>query len=149
MVLFTTNVWRWRISNFRIQVRYGQHWAPIHPGGLVGESMTEILLTPGEVFVNLRARTGVVIGFVEFTSIFRSYPPVGVSAYYNKFVPLNGLLYFSGAAGDYMGIRVTQLVAHRDTCQSDTSWTSWSNINAVAQHLPKWFTFPATPISQT
>ena len=43
---------------FRFQVRYGQHWAPVHPDEPAEGTLTEILLTPGEVFTNLNVRSG-------------------------------------------------------------------------------------------
>ena len=100
----------------RIQVRYGQHWAPVHPYEPVTGSLTEILLTSDEVFIQLKARSSAVIDFIQFASNLKSYLPLGTFDSNANVLPLDGLLYFSGAAGNYGGVRVTNLVAHRGTC---------------------------------
>ena len=134
-----TDTWTLILDGCRFQVRYGQHWAPVHPDEPVSGILTEILLTSGEEFIHLNARAVAVIGLMEFITNLQSYTIEGVSGDdYNKFVPLNGLLYFSGAAGNYEGIRVSRLVAHRATCESTTPWISFQITAGVKyrSHLP-------------
>ena len=107
---------------FRFQVRYGQHWAPVHPDEPLEGVFSEILLNQGETFIHLNGRAGWIIDCLEFISNRRTYPVAGVpDVTYTKYVPLNGLLYFSGTAGEHMGIRVTSLTAHRNTCETASS----------------------------
>ena len=102
----------------RFQVRYGQRWAPIHPDKPVEGDLTEILLGPGEVLTQLKANSGDIIIAMQFTSNLKTYPMAGVSNNLGNSVPLNGLLYFSGASKVHGGVRVSQLTAHRGTCKS-------------------------------
>ena len=103
---------------FRFQARYGQHWAPVHPGGPTEGILTEILLTPGEFFIQLNARDGWVIDALQFISNLQNHPAVGeINVDYETYVALYRLLYFSGAVINLGGIaRVSQLEAHRETC---------------------------------
>ena len=78
--------------------------------------MTEILLGQEEILTQLRANYGDIIDALQFTSNLKTYPVAGVAGTLNNYVPLNGLLYFSGASKDHGGVRVSQLVAHRGTC---------------------------------
>ena len=104
----------------RFQVRYGQHWAPIHPNEPVEGVLTEILLGPGEVFTQLSADDGgVIISAMQFTSNLKIFPRAGVATVELAIsVPLDGLLYFSGAAKKHGGVRVSRLAAHRETCDT-------------------------------
>ena len=101
----------------RFQARYGQHWAPVHPDEPTEAILTEILLTQGEVFTHLNTRAGFVIATLGFISNLQTHPASGqTDKEYKDSVPLNGLLYFSGAVKDLYGIRVSQLAVHRETC---------------------------------
>ena len=63
-------------------------------------------------------RAGLVIDAIVFTTNIRTFPRVGGMSYDLQIsVTLNGLLYFIGALKDYTGIRVSQLAAHRGTCE--------------------------------
>ena len=104
---------------FRIQVRYGNHWAPVHPDKPIQGILTEMLLASGEYLTHLRADTGDIIDVVQFTSNLQTFPEVGLSGRnLNVYVPLKGLLYFSGGTKQYVGERVSGLMAHRDTCEN-------------------------------
>ena len=111
---------------FRIQFRYGQHWAPVHPDIPIEGVMTEMLLDPGEVLTKLNASSYGITDSIDFTSNLRLHPRIGRhdANVYNRFVPLDDLLYFSGSAGLWRGIRVTQIAAHRATCGTATPWIS-------------------------
>ena len=102
----------------RFQARYGQHWAPIHPDEPVEGVLTEIRLGPDEVLTHLDAYAGTIIDAMQFTSNLKTHSMGGVTDSFTMSVPLNGLLYFSGASKDHGGVRVSQLVAHRDTCET-------------------------------
>ena len=105
------------LCTIRFQVRYGQHWAPMHPNEPVeGVLMTENLLGPEEILTHLDARSGDIIGAMQFTSNLKTYPMGGKAGSFTNSVPLNGLLYFSGASKDHGGVRVSQIVAHRGSC---------------------------------
>ena len=107
------------VCPIRFQVRYGQHWAPMHPNEPVeGVLMTEILLGPEEVLTHLNAYDGDIIVAMQFTSNLKTYPKAGNAHKLSDSVPLNGLLYFSGASKDHQGVRVSKLVAHRGTCET-------------------------------
>ena len=80
--------------------------------------MTEILLGVEEVLTHLNANSGDIIVAMQFTSNLKTYSMAGVAHNLAKSVPLNGLLYFSGALKDHGGVRVSQLVAHRRTCET-------------------------------
>ena len=89
----------------------------MHPDEPVVGVLTEILLDPDEVLTNVRAASGDIIDAMRFSSNLKTYPMAGVYGIsLPKSVPLNGLLYFSGASKDHGGIRVSRLVAHRETC---------------------------------
>ena len=104
---------------FSLQVRYGQHWAPVHPAVPIEGVMTEIILAAGEVFTEVTADSYRIIDALQFTSNLQTYPVVGIgSAPLAKTVALDGLLYFSGNAGTWSGTRVTQITAHRETCEA-------------------------------
>ena len=101
----------------RFQVRYGEHWAAMHPDEPVGGVMTEILLGPEETLIELQAAVGDIIDAMQFTSNVRTYPRAGeADPPLTTSVPLNGLLYFSGASRSHGGVRVSQIVAQRKTC---------------------------------
>ena len=86
--------------------------------------LTEILLKPGEVFTHLNASAGWVISKLVFISDLQTYPAAGQNVTeYTDSVPLNGLLYFSGAAKDHYGVRVSQLAAHRERCGEVIYWS--------------------------
>ena len=79
--------------------------------------MIEVLLSPGEVLTQLNASSSRMPATIQFTSNLRLHPRIGKRGTdYNTFVPLNGLLYFTGSAGVFMGKRFSQIAAHRDTC---------------------------------
>ena len=101
----------------RFQVRYGQHWAPVHPTTATEGVLTEILLGPGEVFYQLKAASDWIVDAMQFTSNFKTFPKAGNDIAFTKTVPLHGLLYFSGACKSNTGLRVSMLTAHRDTCE--------------------------------
>ena len=89
----------------------------MHPNEpVVGVLMTEILLGPEEVLTRLHANYGDIIDTMQFTSNLKTYPMAGVADSFSHSVPLNGLLYFSGASKDHGGVRVSKLAAHRETC---------------------------------
>ena len=103
---------------FRIQIRYGQHWAPVHPDEPIQGVLTEMLLAPGEYFTGINARSYKIIDAAELTSNIHTFPRAGSNNPLERQVPLKGLLYFTGASFNYQGIRTSQLVAHRDTCEA-------------------------------
>ena len=91
----------------------------MHPDQPVVGVLTEILLDPNEVLTHLRAASGDIIETMEFTSNLKTHPRAGVAGIsLPKYVALNGLLYFSGASKDHGGVRVSKLVAHRETCET-------------------------------
>ena len=105
------------LCGFRFQARYDQHWAPVHPDEPTEGILTEIMLNPGEYFIQLNALSGWVIDALQFISNLQNHPAAGkTDVEFTKSVPLHGLLYFSGAAKDYGGIRVSKLEVHRETC---------------------------------
>ena len=68
---------------------------------------------------HLHARSGDIIDAMQFTSNLKTYPRVGGAGVdLPQAVPLNGLLYFSGASRKHGGVRVSQIVAHRGTCET-------------------------------
>ena len=101
----------------RFQVRYGQHWAPVHPTTATEGVLTEILLAPGEALNQLKAASGWVVDAIQFTSNFETFPKAGDDIAFTKTVPLHGLLYFGGAGRSNNGVRISMLTAHRDTCE--------------------------------
>ena len=104
---------------FRIQVRYGNHWAPVHPDKSIQGILTEMLLAPGEYLTHLQAYTGHIIDVVQFTSNLQTFPEAGLPGRnFNVNVPLKGLLYFSGGTKEKNGKRISGLMAHRDTCDN-------------------------------
>ena len=89
----------------------------MHPNEPVeGVLMTEILLGPEEVLTRLNAKYGDIIRAMQFTSNLKTYPMAGVADSFPHSVPLNGLLYFSGASKEQEGVRVSKLAAHREIC---------------------------------
>ena len=93
----------------------------MHPDEqVVQDVLTEILLGPEEFLTHLIADTGTLINAIQFTSNLRSYPTVGLPRYHmpTKFVPLDGLLYFSGASKKHGRARVSQLAAKKGTCET-------------------------------
>ena len=104
----------------RFQVRYGQHWAPAHPSKTIQGNLTEILLAPGEIFTHLNAASGGVIDAMEFKSNLHTFPRAGnETRLLGISMPLNGLLYFSGALANYHDRhRVSGLVVHQETCET-------------------------------
>ena len=102
----------------RIQFRYGAHWAPTHTDEQGHYVFSEILLAPGEHLIQMDARTGWIIDAIVFTSNLHTYTGTGTSGDLYVSVPLNGLLYFSGASKDYYGVRPSKLAAHRAMCEA-------------------------------
>ena len=79
--------------------------------------MTEILLAPGEIFTEIGYAAYTIIDALQFISNLQTYPVMGIgTAPLPKTLSLDGLLYFSGAAGVWQGTKVTRITAHRDTC---------------------------------
>ena len=104
---------------FRFQICYGQHWAPKHPGEPTQGVLTEILLGPDDVFINLTADAVLSLNAMQFTTSIKTYPWARVPGASRISVPLNGILYFSGVLHlNHMGVRVSQLAAHRETCHN-------------------------------
>ena len=102
-----------------MQVRYGQLWAPKQPDDPAEGVMTEILLAPGEYFTHMDGYLGIVIDAIQFTSNLQTYTKIGGAGGVLTSVPLNRLLYFSGAAGDWSGARlISQLAAHTEKCEA-------------------------------
>ena len=105
------------LCTIRFQVRCRKPSAPMHPNEPIeGVLMTEILLDPEEVLTHLNANSGDIIVAMQFTRNIKTYPMAGIASVFTNSVPLNELLYFSGASKDHGGVRVSQLVAHRGTC---------------------------------
>ena len=108
----------WFPRFIRFQVRYGHHWAPVHPEKPIPGILTEIILAPGEVLTHLNAATGWIIDAMAFTSNLHTFQTAGKQhRSLTKSVPLKGLLYFSGALEYYTGLRVSRLVAHLEMCE--------------------------------
>ena len=103
----------------RFQVRYGQRWAPVHPDEPIEGVLTEILLAPGEYFTHMNVTFGLIVDAIQFTTNLHTYPRIGAAAdaQFVTTVPLNGLLYFSGASKDYVGVRVSNIAVHKDICE--------------------------------
>ena len=79
--------------------------------------MTEILLVTGEVLTEVGYAAYGIIDALQFISNLQTYAVMGIgTAPLPKTLSLDGLLYFSGAAGAWQGTKVTRLTAHRDTC---------------------------------
>ena len=79
----------------------------MHPNGpLEGVLMTEILLGVEEVLTHFNANYGDIIDAMQFTSNLKTYSMAGVADHLAKSVPLNGLLYFSGALKDHGGVTI-------------------------------------------
>ena len=97
-------------------MRYGEHWAPRHPDEPIQGVLTEILLAPGEYLIQMDGKDGWIIDAIVFTSNLQTYPRVGESGELYASVPLDGLLYFSGASKTYIGARPSKLAAHRALC---------------------------------
>ena len=103
----------------RLQVRYRQNWAPVHPKRPISGILTEMLLTPGEVFAHFKTYSGGVIDAMEFASNLRNFTRAGTHAgELTTFVPLNELLYFSGNGRSFFGGVVTRIMPHRKTCNA-------------------------------
>ena len=108
----------WFPRFIRFQVRYGHHWAPVHPENTIPGILTEMILVPEEVLTHLNAATGLVIDAMAFTSNLHTFPTAGRrNRSLTKSVPLEGLSYFSGALKHYHGLRVSRLVAHLEKCE--------------------------------
>ena len=103
----------------RFQVRYGEHWAPAHLATGRADILVEMLLAPGEVFTHFKTYTSGYIEAMEFASNLRNFTRSGSwTGNLPTVVPLNGLLYFSGAGRPIFGGSVTRIMPHRDTCEA-------------------------------
>ena len=103
----------------RFQVRYGEHWAPAHLATGQTDTLVEIILAPGEVFTHFKVYTTRAIEAMEFSSNLRNFTRSGAwVGNLPTVVPLNGLLYFSGAGRAFFGGSVTRIMPHRDTCDT-------------------------------
>ena len=103
----------------RFQVRYGEHWAPAHLLTGPAEILVEIILAPGEVFTHVKVYTTGYIEAMEFSSNLRNFTRSGAwVGDLPTVVPLDGLLYFSGAGRAHFGGTVTRIMPHRDTCDT-------------------------------
>ena len=107
---------------FRLQFRYGTHWASTHPGD-VGGVLTEILLGENEVPIAIAANAGQVIDSLQFTTNTRSFPRMGTTSNFNIFISSAELLYFNGSQRHFYGLRVSGLAAVSQTCSVNWSWS--------------------------
>ena len=106
-------------TTFRLQVRYGDHWAAVHPHGITPETLAaEILLEKGETLAQAAVYSGWTIGQMELRTNIHTFPAFGdlQGPDINTHISLKDTLYFSGSGYQYRGLRVTQLLAHRTIC---------------------------------
>ena len=125
----------------RLQVRYGDHWGPIHPSGMPSGTLTEICLEDGESFTHVDVMDGWVIDILHFHSNLRAHDAVGYnpSQSTTRTVPLKDVIYFSGAAYLHDELRVTKFLPHREDCDS---WAIHSIITMRHADIIKWKYFP-------
>ena len=108
-------VWELDAPYFRLQFRYGTHWASTHPSD-IDRVLTEILLGKNEVLIAIAASAGHVIDSIQFTTNTRLFPRMGTTTNFNIFISSTELLYFNGSQRDFIGLRVSGLAAVSLTC---------------------------------
>ena len=116
----------------RLQVRYGRHWAAIHPEGTIPGNLTEILLEDGETLTSVAVKHAWLIDVMAFESNMRMHAAIGVSPVVTSYtcISLENTLFYSGSAiiiSDQLW--VTRLVVHSLNCKVNSVTGSKSCIN--------------------
>ena len=105
-----------------VQFRYGSFWADQHPSSTSGTLHT-FAFDEAEHLEMLEYSIGYMVHLLRFTTNKRSSDPFGVPTIPPGFMPLNDVVYFSGAEAEYCGVQmVTNLVPRMTICNPSPAW---------------------------
>ena len=105
--------------DYRLQFRYGTHWAYVHPNEACGE-LAEITFGEDELLTHVTVGAGLIIDNIQFATNLRSFPSRGdQNKNPNKFISSAELLYFVGSEYDFGGLRVSGIAAMALSCSGN------------------------------